>query len=582
MSHALDLVVLNGPLEGETVQLRPNEPLMLGRSAKGLQLIDPLVSLNHAEITWEGDRYWIRDMTSATGTFVNDVRLSERAVVLVPGMRIRLGETDLEVRERPRSAMIRVLGVASALLLLVAGVKAFIGSIEVRYHPAVRWYEPIRQGAGIESDILEIPTSFIREAGVDHRELSVDQVSDFDANGIDELWLSWPEGHRLVTFNPDGSWRTLSELPDDCHERGRTAAGNVPAECKQADVRSPLPETCKDLAPAVGFPDLECAGTVYRYDDHEGYRIVEHDGLYVWMPPVKLPNGPGAGKGQKLPMVVPGPPVPYIFTLVHPSNLAGFLAERGVVEPIHYLVCEEALPGMRAQVLTERGDVVPLSIGCIGNVILEGSTRTTDFADGEPRMFAFTGHGYRALLEDLAVYMSGSPDLLFMNPSDRPFYTGLKTPPKPRNGIRVSFTGPERIFDPVAADEPVAGERSLQASEFTRVVPPRSKTVTLTGSGRYKLDGCGEIQVDAHEWHCLITKGCGAQSVFLRVQDVGCGTPGRVMEFPYNRGVYNYEDPFYQGRVAVESLQQDGQIDVLRVRFAYRQSPKAQEKVAEP
>ena len=57
MSSALDLVVLTGPLEGTVVNLRPNEPLLLGRSSKGLQLIDPMVSLNHSEITWEGDRY---------------------------------------------------------------------------------------------------------------------------------------------------------------------------------------------------------------------------------------------------------------------------------------------------------------------------------------------------------------------------------------------------------------------------------------------------------------------------------------------------------------------------------------------
>ena len=61
MSSAIDLVILNGPSEGEVISLTPDTPLKLGRSAKGYQLIDPLVSLNHAMISFEGDSYWIED-----------------------------------------------------------------------------------------------------------------------------------------------------------------------------------------------------------------------------------------------------------------------------------------------------------------------------------------------------------------------------------------------------------------------------------------------------------------------------------------------------------------------------------------
>ena len=103
-------------------------------------------------------------------------------------------------------------------------------SIEVSYEPKLRWAEEIAQGAGYKSDILEIPTSFIRETGVDHRQLQVERVTDFDENGVDELWLKWPDGRRIVTFDKDGSWRTVADLRSDCRDKQRSLAEGLPAE----------------------------------------------------------------------------------------------------------------------------------------------------------------------------------------------------------------------------------------------------------------------------------------------------------------------------------------------------------------
>ncbi|MCB9665205.1 MAG: FHA domain-containing protein [Alphaproteobacteria bacterium] len=568
MSAALDLVVLNGPMEGEVVHLRPSEPLLLGRSSKGLQLIDPLVSLNHARIAWEGDRYWIEDRASATGTFVNDVRLAERAVVLVPGMRIRLGETDLEVRERPRSAMLRVVVFAASAFLLYLGVRAFMDSIEVHYDPVIHWFEPIHQGAGYASSSLRIPTAFIREIGVDHRGLQLEQVTDYDGNGIDELWLRWPDGRRLITFDPtDGSWRTLSDLQIDCRPKSRPVDDGQPAECNQPHdrVATPLPEICSDHSSAASFPDLDCSGTTYRWTDR-GYEVAESEGLYAWMPPTrpvdrKNPTGPV--------VVIDGPPEPFLFTLVREGNLAGFLAERGVVEPIHYLVCEEAVPGVRAQVLTQDGELVPLSVGCIGDVLVEGPTRVADFADGVPVMFAMTGVGYEALIEDIALYLSGTTDRMFMTPGNRALYDAIASPPIRRRGaLRVAFEGGERIFDPVAENVPVRQERKLSATEFHSAPPPRANVLTIDGSGRYDMAGCSEIDVEVYAWHCLFTKGCGDRSTFMVVRSVGCGN-GAVAEIPYASNMYVLRDGVIDARIAVESIDQDGQIDVLRTRMAY-------------
>lgn len=573
MSSALDLVVLNGPLEGEVVQLRPNEALLVGRSSKGLQLIDPLVSLNHCEITWQGDRYWVEDLKSATGTFVNDVRLLDKAVVLVPGMRIRLGETDIEVRERPRSALLRLAGAAAALFLLFIGVQTFMDSIEVEYEPFIRWYEPVRQGAGYESDVVEIPTEFIRTRGVDQRELQIEEVSDYDDNGVDELWLRWPAGREIVTYAPDGTWRTLASLDTDCRVKGRAISTGLPAECYAQDgrVATEVPEVCNDGSGARGFPDLDCAGATYRYGD-DGYEVVESEGVYAWMPPTEVvKKDPGDKKSPSVTKVIEGPLQPFLFTLIRPANLAGFLAERGVVEPVHYLVCEEALPGARAQVLTESGEIVPLGVGCIGDLKLEGPTRFLDFADGVPQMFAFTGTGYKALLEDMTRYLSGGDDTLLMRPRDRAAYQEMSKPPTRRRGaIRMVFEGAERIFDPIASEGPLPKvRRQLVAHEFAEQPPGRAVTITIDGPGRYDLEGCGELEVEIEDWHCLFTKGCGESSTFATMHNVGCG-PAPKVAMPFARGLHLYDDGIYRGGVAIESIDQDRQIDVLRMRFSYR------------
>jgi pSer/pThr/pTyr-binding forkhead associated (FHA) protein len=258
MSSALDLIVLNGPREADVVQLKPTHPLRLGRSIKGFQLVDPLVSLTHAEVAWEGDRYWVEDLGSATGTFVNDVRLTDKPVVVVAGMRIRLGETILEVRHRPKSTLLRGLGVAAALFLVFFAYDTYRRSISVEYQPHLVWYRSVNQGAGVSSNNIDVPTSFIRETGVDHRGLKIDDVTDYDEDGIDELWLKWDVGlggRRIVTFDDAGDWMTIGEVPLACKPRARSLAEGLPAECylDASRVRTALPEICRRSTNKTGF-----------------------------------------------------------------------------------------------------------------------------------------------------------------------------------------------------------------------------------------------------------------------------------------------------------------------------------------
>jgi hypothetical protein len=572
MSSALDLVVLNGPHESEVVQLSPNDPLRVGRSARGFQVVDPLVSLSHAEVTWEGDRYWIEDLGSATGTFVNDVRLTDKAVCLVPGMRIRFGETVVEVRPRPKSALLRVLGAVSALFLLVTAVDSVMRGIEVVYEPEILWFKPVKQAGGYPNKVIEVPRSFIRRTGVDHRGLQIEQVTDFDDNGIDELWLKWSDARELVTFADDGSWETISSIPMSCEERPQRLAEGLPAECYQdfSRVRSEVPEVCRGVAQG-GFPDLDCAGITYRYEG-ETYGIAGIEGPVVWMPPTEEVDDPKrSSKRIKAKKRVPieGPPEPYIFTLSQTERLAGFLSDRGVSEPIHYLICESAFDGLRPQVLTAKGEIKALDVGCIGDATLTGPSRAEDFGEVYPQMIAFTGTGYKALLDDLNVWMGGG-EKLFLPGRSAKLLAKLSAPPKRRLGsVRTAFIGPEIPTDSVAGEAEFIDPRQLAVTEFAGESPPLSKAITLPSSGRYLIDGCGELEVQAKEWHCLRTKGCSKTSTFMQIRNVGCGKKSPWRKIPYDDRVHAYNDGTYKGRVKVNTVGQ-GQIDVLAVTFAYQ------------
>ena len=95
-----ELVIVSGPLEGQKVRLDSQQTLLLGRTPRGLNLPDPQVSPKHAEISWSGDRFWIVDLDSATGTVVNGRRVGREPLALHPGMRIEIGESILVMKIR--------------------------------------------------------------------------------------------------------------------------------------------------------------------------------------------------------------------------------------------------------------------------------------------------------------------------------------------------------------------------------------------------------------------------------------------------------------------------------------------------
>jgi transcriptional regulator with GAF, ATPase, and Fis domain len=85
------LAAIAGKLKGSVFPLG-DDPMVIGReTAAPLCLADPSVSRRHSQIEKHGDQFWISDLQSLNGTFVNDVPVKQR--VLQHGDRIRIGDT---------------------------------------------------------------------------------------------------------------------------------------------------------------------------------------------------------------------------------------------------------------------------------------------------------------------------------------------------------------------------------------------------------------------------------------------------------------------------------------------------------
>lgn len=94
---ASQLVVTEGPLQGSVIELN-GAPLLLGRATEAdLVLEDDYVSGRHARLFPQGTRWFLEDLGSTNGTYVNGAQLS-RTVVVEPGTPIRIGKTVVELK----------------------------------------------------------------------------------------------------------------------------------------------------------------------------------------------------------------------------------------------------------------------------------------------------------------------------------------------------------------------------------------------------------------------------------------------------------------------------------------------------
>lgn len=70
-------------------------PLVIGRSSRAhVRIAGERASRRHAEIYWDGRRWWLRDAGSHNGTYIDTISIA-RPVPLAHGDRIRCGETSI-------------------------------------------------------------------------------------------------------------------------------------------------------------------------------------------------------------------------------------------------------------------------------------------------------------------------------------------------------------------------------------------------------------------------------------------------------------------------------------------------------
>lgn len=537
--NPLELVAIEGPLEGSRHALDPKQSLLIGRSKRGIHIPDPLVSIEHAEISFTTDRFYVTDLGSLTGTFIDDRRLDRTPAPLREGQRIRIGEsTFLVVERKVRPAWLYPAIGLVALAGVIFVVFAAFAIRPVRYEPVLDAGVVVRQ-YGTNAQTLAIPLGFVRTYGLDHRDLQVQRVTDFDGDGVDEVWLEGGGRVRVITFGTEG-WRTIGDLPPGCFDRA-----------------------------AATLPDQRCGSDIYAFHDGQ-YRLVGHDAVVAWVYTPPPPPPPEAEPAPPPPPAIA--PDPYRLTLVDDKRLTGFLAERGVIEPVHYLVCEEAIPGVRAQALTNSGRIVPLDPGCIDAISVVTGTGDEPFAGRVPVMFAFTAVGRQALLDDLTSFLSGAPDGLLLDPVDRARMDAIRAEPRQAVMVRLSFLAEPSRYQPIASEELISLPRALAGSGTVPGRPERpARTVTLAGPGVARFDppGCSELQVEAPSWHCVLARLCMPNDTFLTVRQVGCGEERELLVTPFG-GVSDGRDAHIEVRAVVEAHSGTNQVDVTRARLSWR------------
>lgn len=99
----LVLEVIEGPDLGSVFPLPSGEPQLIGRSSEALPLSDPTISRRHAELTPDGEKWYLRDLASANGTFLNG-RLLDQRVSLHIGDEVGCGGTLFRISEQASHA----------------------------------------------------------------------------------------------------------------------------------------------------------------------------------------------------------------------------------------------------------------------------------------------------------------------------------------------------------------------------------------------------------------------------------------------------------------------------------------------
>jgi hypothetical protein len=578
----LSLVAVSGDIEAGTEWvLDPEEALQIGRTSKGVQLPDMLVSMQHAKILFDKKRGWIvEDLGSATGTWVDEECIKATTRPLTLGTRLRFGDTSFVIASAKRATRNLTFAIAATLVFAV-------GLLIFRLIP---WGDTAEAVVKFNDEVLinrEEVTSrpldlrWFRERGIPWWKAKHIETTNHDHDASDEVWLDLGEdrGVGVFTFDPQGRWVVL---------------GIVPAGCRKVELGM------------NEFPELICAGEAWLMTDGR-YQIHSQQGVVVWyqertgsvevepepepapaagglrgprrgVPPPAPEPDPNVAPGE-LPVLPGREDVADLFPPLHvarmavrnESSLAAFLADRGIYMPVHYLVCEGAFDGIRAQALREDGTLQPLSVGCLADLRMTGTEL------GRPVAFAVTPEGRQALIDDVTTFYAGSAHGLFLPEERRDVIERLRATPGPLLGgpqLHGETRNPVESRTPILPDEryEITGTRVMENLSYALVAAPPAETIIVASHGVAKLDppGCVELRLDVRPF------GPRARGTFLEVQELGCpGGPRTVLEAPYAAGLagpIRIPDSTIDIVAEVEGEDWPTGFEVSRLRFSWRET----------
>jgi hypothetical protein len=252
------------------------------------------------------------------------------------------------------------------------------------------------------------------------------------------------------------------------------------------------------------------------------------------------------------------------------SSLAAFLADRGIYSPVHYLICEGAFDGIRAQALREDGVLQTLSVGCLADLRMTGTEL------GRPVAFAVTPEGRKALIDDVTTFYAGSPHGLFLPKERRDVIERLREPPGPLLGgpqLHGETQNPVESRTPILPDEryTITGTRELENLSYALVAAPPAETIIVASEGVALVDppGCADLRLDIHPF------GPRSRGTFLSVEDVGCGGTRTVLEAGYEAGLagpVRIPDTTIDIVADIEGGDWPTGFEVSRLRFSWRET----------
>ena len=528
------------------------------------------MSIQHAMIHFDLARgYVIEDLGSATGTFVDEECIKGESRPIGVGTELRFGDTTFRVVRAARfGPLVRgALGMAAGLAVF-AGLLYFI--LPLLKPASGESIERVIKVRGREYPALYADTAFLRSRAWSMRHLRIQRVTDFDDDGVEEVWLEnrVTGQEAVITFEAGDTskWTVLGVFPGNCVPQGEDDQ-------------------------AVGFfPIILCEDTLWVHfqdDDYgdAGYQLQDHEGAVVYYRPRKAkPRRGRRGKAKKAAtdeeeetffgMLTPDAGLEVArLAIKNSEDLAAFLLDRGVPEPVHYFICEGAFPGIPHQAVLANGNPQKFASGCHGEISIDGEL------NGEPVAVALSPTGHQALIDDVITFYSGDPEGLFMPQGRLEIRDQLNQSAGFLQGGSTLRANPHThvpaTFDPVP-DRPIRGgpRRLVQADLLIPAAPPAFTTNLVSeGMARIELPNCGTLKVwtgsfSNRGWQSLLP------GTFSKVTSLGC-TPGQQPLFSLDytvvgTGMREAMVGNYKVRGMMETETDGRGIEVLRYRIAYR------------